>query len=85
MYGENLSNNEEKYIDDILSNGFDELEQITFNDKINYKNQNEMNKNLQINKNINNDYLITNNSNNTSYRPKSSALKNFFASLKFLV
>ena len=41
-----------------------------------------MNKNLQINKNINNDYLITNNSNNTSYRPKSSALKNLIEQLK---
>ena len=82
MYGEHLSNDEEKCIDDILSNGLNEVEQITFNDILNYKNQNDINKNLQINKNINNDYLITNNSNNISYRPKSSALKNLIEQLK---
>ena len=77
MYGEPLSNDEEKCIDDILSSGLNEVEKITFNEKKINNNINEINKNYQYsdNKNLKNEYLNTNNSNNISYRPKSSALK----------
>ncbi len=84
MYGEPLSNDEEKCIDDILSSGLNEVEKITFNEKKINNNINEINKNYQYsdNKNLKNEYLNTNNSNNNSYRPKSSALKNLIEQLK---